>query len=229
MHVTPNRPVVTQQGEGADAPLRSSLAGAHIRRRSWRLAEAKPRPPQRPGTRRDQLPYQGSRLHGRDHDPVTPEDRSAPQRPSLVPPIPPRQAEALARGGVESRPARLMAAGRGIASVAGVVTTLGLVVVLAPSLTEGYTGRTAPSGTDIRSVPPLGAADVVETPAPSPVKAERAPKATPTPKHSRKATATAKPSATRRPAAPAPKAAPKPAPRPRPKPTPVPTAASGKP
>ncbi len=122
-----------------------------------------------------------------------------------------------------------MAAGRGFASVTGVVATLGLVVVLAPSLTEGYAGGTAPSATDVRSVPPLGAADVVETPAPSPIKVDRVLKATPTPTHARKTTATAKPSATRRTVAAAPNATPKPAPRPRPKPTPVTTAASGKP
>jgi hypothetical protein len=122
-----------------------------------------------------------------------------------------------------------MAAGRGIASVAGVVTTLGLVIVLAPSLTEGYSGVTAPSATDVRSVPPVGAADVVETAAPPPVKVDTAVQPTPTPTHARKAAATARPGATRRPAVAVPRATPKPAPRPRPKPTPVPTAASGKP
>jgi hypothetical protein len=163
---------------------------------------------------------------------MTPGDRSQAPQPSLEPPVRPSPSYAVVRDGPDARPTRLKSAARGIASAAGVATTLGLVVVFAPSLTEGYTGASTPSATDLQTVPPVAAADVVETPAPSPVKAataDKAVKATPRPRTTQKARAAAKPKATRQPTRMVWKPAPRPVAKPKPKPVPVPTKASGKP
>jgi hypothetical protein len=164
--------------------------------------------------------------------------------PSLEPPV--RAVPTYVRVRRRADPAPT----RAIAVAAGVATTLGLVVVLAPpDATSAGAAVLVPSGTELPSDPDLAALMVLETPAPSPspsvtakakakakAKATAKPKSKSTTRSTTKATAkprtgakaTPRPAGTARPKATA-KPTPKPTAKPKPKPTPVPTGASGKP
>jgi len=174
--------------------------------------------------------------------------------PRLLPDPPVRTPGSMPPGRKRSDPLPT----RVIAAAAGVAATLGLIVVLAPpeaQVASGSTDTSAPQGSDAPTDSSALTGDVVESPAPSPVKVSRTARATAKPTHAAKpkaaagTTTAAAPRVTPKPGAaatPAPKptsgpqATPKPTPKPTPppppptpkptpKPTPVPTGASGKP